>query len=76
MPCSHSGGGTGAGRAGNTALMAAASTSKADLTVLEYLLERGADVNAQSSKGFTPLIWAARSCSTPLTLTSPRLADM
>ena len=45
---------------GNTALMAAISTATGSMEVVDHLLQHGADVNAVSDMGFTPLMWAAR----------------
>lgn len=52
--------------------MAAASSAKASLAVVELLMDRGADIHAQSTMGFTPLIWAAKDGSS---LAARRLVD-
>lgn len=47
---------------GNTILMSAAGSGRLDL--IEVLLSAGADIDAQNTKGFSPLIWAIRSKQT------------
>ncbi|MBD3179106.1 MAG: hypothetical protein GF417_05655 [Candidatus Latescibacteria bacterium] len=45
-------------RSGSSPLMVACAREGTD-RIIEYLLEKGADVNAEDSSGYTPLIWAS-----------------